>query len=221
MFGEELERAALTPEALDPAGFNPDLVLPHGLTVEHVRRTMQDFVDFLGFINSQLHTRKFERLETMLMPANFSSMVGEFMNSGIPKHCPTLVKNRYHNGHPDLIPTGLYPGDAVQHGSEGIEVKGSRETGGWQGHNPEKSWLMVFVFASNRPSDPLTDIPPLPFRFVAVLCAQLELEDWNYSGRSANSRRTPTAGTNKSGNQKLRSNWIYRAPHGLPKVLLV
>lgn len=221
MLSGELEQAALVPEAVDPDGFNPGIALPHGLAVEHVQRAMQDFVDFLGFINGQLHTKRYERLESMLMPANFSSLVGEFMNSVIPKHCPDLVKNRYHNGHPDLIPARRYPSDAVQHGTEGIEVKGSRNRGGWQGHNPEESWLMVFVFDGNRPSDPLNDIPPRPFRFHAVLCAQMELEDWNYSGRRADSRRTPTAGANKTGNQKLRSCWIYRAPHGVPPVLLV
>jgi len=40
----------------------------------------------------------------MLMPANFSSLVGEFMVGSIPHHCPTLVKNRYDKGHADLIP---------------------------------------------------------------------------------------------------------------------
>ena len=37
------------------------------------------------------------------MPANFSSMVGEFMSATIPKYCKTLAKNTYHNGHPDLV----------------------------------------------------------------------------------------------------------------------
>lgn len=70
---------------------------------------MQGFLDFLGFVNQQLNTREIQRLETMLMPANFSSIVGEFMSANIPKYCRTLVKNRYHNGHPDLIPPGPTP----------------------------------------------------------------------------------------------------------------
>ena len=52
-------------------------------------------------------------------------MVGEFMNLTLPKYCATLAKNQYHNGHPDLIPSGVFPGDAVQHATEGIEVKAS------------------------------------------------------------------------------------------------
>ncbi len=75
---EELEKLACTPEPVNPAGFNPSCVLPHGLTAKHVGLAMKDFVDFLGFINEQLNIKGIERLESMLMPANFSSM---FANS--------------------------------------------------------------------------------------------------------------------------------------------
>jgi hypothetical protein len=54
--------------------------------VAHVRAAMIDFLDFLGFINQQLHTRNMPRLEGFLMPANFSSIVGEFMNLTLPKY---------------------------------------------------------------------------------------------------------------------------------------
>lgn len=199
----------LVPEAMNPEGFDFGASLPHGLAVGHVRSAMRDFVDFLGFINEQLATRKIERLETMLMPANFSSIVGEFMNSGIPKHCPSLVKNRYHNGHPDLIPAGAYPGDAAQHADQGIEVKASRYLRGWQGHNPEDTWLMVFMFDSNRPDDGAKGVEPRPFRFVRVAGARLSKDDWTFSGRSATSRRTITASVNPSGYEKMMANRSY------------
>lgn len=114
---------------------------------------MSDFLDFLGFVNVRLNTEKIARLESIMMSANFSSLVGEFMNSRIPEHCHTLVKNKWHNGHPDLIPPGVFPGDAVQHASSGIEIKASRYDKGWQGHNAEDIWLMVFVYESNRVKD--------------------------------------------------------------------
>jgi hypothetical protein len=95
------EKAACTPLPLDTAGFNQRAVIPFGCSVKNVRAAMQEFIDFLGFINGQMNTRQLPRLETMLMPANFSSIVGEFMSSMIPKHCKNVVKNRYHNGHPD------------------------------------------------------------------------------------------------------------------------
>lgn len=202
---EYTEQQACTPHGLHPDGFNPQAVLPYGLTIAHLRLAMTEFIEFLGFINTQLQTKTIARLETMLMPANFSSIVGEFMTSTIPRHCPTLVKNKHHNGHPDLIPTQMFAGDSVQHTHIGIEIKASRYLRGWQGHNPEDVWLMVFVFDCNRPND----VSPKPFRFVRVLGAQLTQDDWLFSGRSDTSRRTITASVTQSGFSKMMANRIY------------
>jgi len=172
---------------------------------------MSDFLDFLGFLNQQLYTRQLPRLESFLMPANFSSIVGEFMSATIPKYCQTLAKNTYYNGHPDLVPKGKFPKNACQHGTEGIEIKGSRHTSGWQGHNAEDTWLMVFVFNANSARDASQDIGPMPFRFVKAVGAQLAKSDWAFSGRSATSRRTITASVTRSGFEKMEANWIYRS----------
>ena len=209
---DDLETAACFPRPVEAKGFNPQAEIPYGCTIDHIQLVMKDFIDFLGFINQQLHARGLERLETMLMPANFSSMVGEFMVSGIPKYCADLVKNRYHNGHPDLLPTGMFPNDAAQHAGEGIEIKGSRYLSGWQGHNPEESWLMVFIFDSNRPGDGAKGVMPKPFHFLAVFGARLTKDDWLFSGRSEVSRRTITASVTRSGYQKMLANWMYRDP---------
>ena len=125
---------------------------------------------------------------------------------------PTIVKNLYHNGHPDLIPAGRFPGDTVQHADEGIEIKSSRYLRGWQGHNAEDTFLMVFMFDSSRPSDPDKGIPPKPFRFIRVAAARLEVADWTFSGRSETSRRTITASVNPSGFEKMMANVVYEAP---------
>lgn len=200
------EQAACMPKPLNVEGFNLVANLPYGLDISHIRSAMNDFLDFLGFVNSQLSTKSIARIESMLMPANFSSIVGEFMSSTIPKYCTTITKNKYHNGHPDLVPVGFFPNDAVQHAVEGIEIKASRYSRGWQGHNPEDVWLMVFIFDSNRPRDTI----PRPFRFAMVAGAQLTRSDWLFSGRSAESRRTITASVTESGYQKMIANWIYR-----------
>jgi hypothetical protein len=204
------EKTACTPLPLDPAGFNKNAVIPFGCTVKNIRSAMQEFIDFLGFINSQMNTRQLPRLETMLMPANFSSIVGEFMSSTIPKHCKGLVKNRYHNGHPDLIPSNRFDNDMCQHGNEGIEIKGSRYLKAWHGHNPEDTWLMVFVFDSNRPVDEGKGVPLKPFSFRMVVGAELTKDDWLFAGRSETSRRTITASITNSGLQKMMNNWIYK-----------
>ena len=192
-------------------GFNPRAEIPFGVHVDHIRAAMQEFLDFLGFVNGALRTKKIPRLEAFLMPANFSSMVGEFMNAAIPKYCSTVVKNTYHNGHPDMLPANKYLNNALQHGTDGIEIKGSRHRSGWQGHNAEDCWLMVFVFDSNTARDAQANIPPRPFRFVGVYGAQLTKDDWSFSGRSATSRRTITASVTRSGYNKMVSNWIYSA----------
>jgi hypothetical protein len=207
-----LEHAACFPKSVEMEHFNPQCKLPYGLTTEHLHAAMNEFTDFIGFIDQQLYTKEIERLESMLMPANFSSIVGEFMTSSIPKHCPTLVKNNYHNGHPDMIPAGMYPGDSVQHDIHGIEVKGSRYLRGWQGHNAEDAWLMVFCFDSSRPTDETKGVPPKPFEYLMVVGAQLEKSDWTFSGRSETSRRTITAGINRTGYAKMMGNWIYKSP---------
>lgn len=203
---------ALVPVPLDPDGFNSDVKLPYGLLSEHVGRAMQDFLNFLGYINEELHSRDIARQELLMEPAGFSGLVGGFMVSGLPKHCPTLAKNNYHNGHPDMLPKGRYPGDSIAHANEGIEVKASRRPSSWQGHNPEASWLMVFQYDSNKAADLIGEVEPRPFRFVQVTCARLEEADWTFAGRSETSKRTITATINKSGMQKLRTNWISRVP---------
>jgi len=209
---DPLEIASRIPTPIDRKYLNPRSVIPHGCTSDHVYAAMGEFVDFLGFINTQMATRDIPRFETMLMPANFSSMVGEFMSTTIPKYCKTIVKNEYHNGHPDLVPKGMYPGDSALHEEQGIEIKGSRYDKGWQGHNPENTWLMVFVFASNRPVDAGKGVSPFPFRFRAVYGAELSKADWSFAGRSETSRRTITATVLPSGYAKMRANWIYLDP---------
>jgi hypothetical protein len=205
----ELERQACVPLPLRGV-YNAGCSLPYGLTLDVLKTAMQEFLDFLGYINLQLNVRELARLETMLMPANFSNLVGDFMLRAIPKHCPTLVKNVYHNGHPDLIPIGHYAGNSILHGTDGIEVKASRNSSGWQGHNAEDVWLLIFMFGGNRQSDLDNNVPPIAFRFTCVAGAALLKSDWSEAGRREGSRRTPTASVVKSGYEKIMANWIYR-----------
>ena len=82
--------------------------------------------------------------------------------------------------------------------------KGSRPASGWQGHNPEAVWLMVFRFDSNTSNDESKEIPPKPFQFKGVYAAKLENSDWSFSGRSKISRRTITASVKRSGVTKMK-----------------
>jgi hypothetical protein len=199
----------LLPEAPEPDGFNPAAQIPFGVTTDHVHAAMKDFIEFLSTIDQQLHTKEMASLENTMMQANFSSLVGEMMCARIPKHCPTVVKNLYHNGHPDILPAGKYPENAAQHaGADGIEIKASRYSQGWQGHNAEDVWLMVFVFQSGREGPKVKATSA--FRFLLVAGALLSKEDWLFAGRSETSRRTITASVTKIGAAKMMANWIYK-----------
>jgi hypothetical protein len=203
--------ALVLPEPIDKDGFNPNAKIPFNVTTAHVQAAMQDFIEFLTLIDSQLHTKEMASLENTMMQANFSSLVGEMMGARIPKHCPTVVKNLYHNGHPDMLPTGKYPGDAAQHaGSDGIEIKASRYLQGWQGHNAEDVWLLVFVFQSGREGPKVKKTTA--FKFLLVVGAMLTKADWLFAGRSETSRRTITASVTKAGAAKMMANWIYKCP---------
>jgi len=199
----------ILPEPVEQDGFNPKAVLPFGVTPAHIRAAMRDFIDFLTVIDRQLQEKDMERFENILQQAAFSGMVSELMATRIPQYCKTIVKNRYHNGHPDMLPAGKYPNDEAQHaGTDGIEIKASRYLQGWQGHNAEDAWLMVFVFQSGREGPEVKGTSA--FKFLLVVGAMLRKSDWQFSGRSETSRRTITASVTRSGADKMMANWIYK-----------
>jgi hypothetical protein len=82
------------------------------------------------------------------------------------------------------------------------------QKGGWQGHNPEDCWLIVFRYIVGKQDDDRV----VPLTFVEILCAKLTKKDWSFSGRKGASRQTPTASVTTSGVEKLRSNFVYRLP---------
>lgn len=180
--------------------FNPRATLPYGLKVQHVKAAMREAYRFLYKTNAFLLKSGYKRLEDF-MPGNaFSGLVSEGLVQSISKRCPRLTKNLRVGGHPDLIPKGHYRGNSILQGDEGIDVKSSKRAGGWQGHNPEAGWVMVFRFRLR------------PFEFVEALAARLARRDWSFSGRGETSRRTITASMKKLAVERLRSNWIYRNP---------
>jgi len=199
----------ILPEPFEDGGFNLKAKIPFGVTAKHIRAAMRDFIEFLTIIDTQLVAKGMNTLENTIMQANFSSVVGEFISAQIPKYCKGVVKNRYHNGHPDMLPAGKYPGDASQHaGKDGIEIKASRYLQGWQGHNAEDVWLMVFVFQSGREGPRVKK--KQGFKFLMVAGAMLSKKDWLFAGRSETSRRTITASVTPAGAAKMKANWIYK-----------
>ena len=187
-----------------------DAKLPYDLRVAEVRAAMDDMYDFLYNVNSFLTGRGYDRFEEMLAGAAYSGVMSELVVQSLSKQSATLVANQWHNGRPDLIPIGAYGEEGVLRGEDGVEVKASRYESGWQGHNVENGFIMIFQYRIDAETDPVERREPT--KFERVLCAYLDETDWSFSGRREGSRRTATASIRKSGTEKLAANPVYLDP---------
>jgi hypothetical protein len=196
------------PEPPEEDGFNKNAVIPFGVTAAHLYNSMRDFIAFLGFIDTQLRTQEMARFEDMLMAANFSSMVGEFMACTIPKYCKTVVRNKYRSGEPDILPANKYPNDAAKHaGSDGIEIKASQYLKSWQARKAEDVWLMMFVFQSGRVNPRVSE--QVGFKFLIVAGGLLTKENWP-AKKSEIGQIMIGERVSNTGAEKMMANWIYK-----------
>ena len=101
-------------------------------------------------LNNFLLSNGFRPLEELLLGNSFSGIISEFLVKNIARASQTLEANMKIGGHPDLLPKGYYTSNSVLKGDEGIEVKSSIQPRGWQGHNPETCWLMIFRYAIGK-----------------------------------------------------------------------
>lgn len=201
-----LQRESAAPEDVDPS-----IGMPYGMHAAGLIGAINDVYAYLHAINVAGVDHGYGRLEELMQPAGFSGLLSQSFMAAVAKafasESPGLTLNQYSNGRPDLVPRAHYPGDAVKNGDEGVELKTSRSKSGWQGHNPEGGWLMVFQIAVDTKTVPIYDRDPT--RVDRVLIAKLKESDWNFSGRSAGSRRTPTASVNQAGLAKLERGDVY------------
>jgi hypothetical protein len=196
------------PTELDVRYVNPSVRLPYDLKVGEVQQAVARTYRLLNGLNEYLVQDGFRPLEELLLGNSLSGIISEFLVKNIANTATTLEANEKVGGHPDLLPTKHYPSHTVLKGEEGIEVKCSIQSGGWQGHNPEDCWLMLFRYVVGKQSDGVV----MPLTFVEILCAKITKADWFFSGRKGDSRRTPTASITTTGVEKLRDNFLYRLP---------
>lgn len=195
--------------------FNPDTELPYGVTPDEVREAIKGFYDFYDDLNRFLMREDHGRIETVLRANNaLSDFIGNAATEELANCTDALIVNQKPDGFPDMLPTNNDEYAAqdfeVHHGEHGIETKCSKSNGGWQAHNNEEAWFIVFRYERGDPEDEIEDMAPI--RFVQILAANLNEDDWSHSGRSGDSRRTITSSIIKSGMDKLRSNPIYEDP---------
>ena len=180
------------------------------MMVEEIQKAVEGVYEFLYAVNGALARQDLGLFEELALGNTFSGLLSEILVKNIAKQSKTLVRNKHVGGHPDLLPKGDPMGDDQLRCNEGVEVKTSRQSGGWQGHNPEVGWLIVFRYelASGE----------APTHFVQILAADLQAKDWALAERGQQSRRTRTCSINEAGVAKLRANPIYEEPEYVVRV---
>ena len=196
---------------VDRTCFNPaaEARLPYELRLMDFEAAMRDMYDFFHDINSSLTDRGLRRFEDMLRPAAMSGLISDLLTSSLANHSRCLTENRFFNGHPDLIVSGLYANDSVQAGTEGVEIKSTRKKGGAvDTHGAREQWMCVFVYEVDTKTEPARDRRPMTF--TEVYLAQVAVADFRTNPRGRLGTRTATL--HKEGVKKLRGHWLYRMP---------
>ena len=190
----------------DSTKFNQQAALPYELRLADFELAMQDLYDLLFDINTAMVSRGLQRLEETVRPAIFSGILSDALTASVARHSRVLTENRFHNGHPDLIPQGRYPNNAVKAGEHGVEVKATKGKGGVDTHGARNAWLCVFRWQLDATTQPV--VSRAPTRIVEIVLAELTVADFRRNPRGELGTRT--ASPNRAGLAKLRANWIYR-----------
>ncbi len=186
--------------------FTPTPVLPYELRLLDFEAAMQDVYDFFYDVNMHLTSKGLARLEDFLRKANLSGTLSDMLTASLAKHSRTLVQNRFHNGHPDLVVQGVYPNDSVKSGEDGVEIKSTMKAGGAvDTHGARKQWLCVFVYKVDSVTEPAIDRAAL--KFTEVYLAEVVVEDFRKNARGELGTRTATL--HAEGVKKLRGGWVY------------
>ena len=136
-----------------------------------------------------------------------SGLLSDMVTASLAKHSRTLTENLYHNGHPDLIVRGVYAANAVNAGSDGVEIKTTRKPGGAvDTHGARNQWMCVWVYKVDNESEPARDRSPM--RFTEIYLGHVDIEDFRKNARGELGTRTATL--HKEGIKKLRENWIFK-----------
>lgn len=187
--------------------FNENAELPYQLRLKDFEMAMQDVYDFFYDVNSHLADKGLQRFDDMLRPAIMSGLLSDMLTASLAKHSRALTENQYFNGHPDLVVQGIYPGNAIKAGNEGVEIKTTRKSGGAvDTHGARNQWMCVFVYDVDTETEPACDRRPMVFQ--EVYLANVTIEDFRKNPRSELGTRTATL--HRDGVKKLRENWIYR-----------
>lgn len=191
---------------IDRSKFNPNVELPYSLRLLDFEQAMQDIYDFFDDVNGLLAGKNLHRLDDMMRPAAMSGIISDMVTASLAKFSRSLVENQHFNGHPDLIPRGMYANDTIKSGADGVEIKSTIKKGGAvDTHGARNQWMCVFVYQVDTKTEPAQERAPM--RFVEVYIGQVVEEDFRSNARGKLGTRTATL--HKEGILKLRKNWVY------------
>jgi hypothetical protein len=193
---------------VDPGGFiNQGFAGPYGLKNRDFQNAIESLYEFLFDINSSLEKRNLEWMEQLVGAAAISSMFSDLAAAALAKHSNGLVVNMHHNGHPDLVPRGMYPNDDVAAGIDGVEIKSTRRTTA-DTHGARNGWFCQFNYKVDK--NPLI-AQRQPTMVTHVYLAQVKASDFRLNGRKT-AIGTRTATLHAQGLVKLRAGLVYKDP---------
>ena len=204
---DNTHKVAIIRNVVDSSRFNNEACLPYELRLKDFEIGLQDVYDFFYDVNAHPAKKGLQRLDDMLRPAIMSGVLSDMLTASLAKHSRVLTENKYFNGHPDLVVQGIYPGNAVKAGSQGIEVKTTRKAGGAvDTHGARDQWMCVFVYGVDTKTEPACDRNPMMFSEVHL--GRVTVDDFRRNPRGELGTRTATL--HREGIKKLRENWVYR-----------
>lgn len=197
---------AIVRNQADPSKFNQNANLPFELRLKDFELAMQDVYDFFYDVNLLLTSKGLQRLDDMLRPAIMSGVLSDMLTASLARHSRTLVQNNYFNGHPDLVIRGVYPNDSSKAGSDGVEIKTTRKSGGAvDTHGARDQWMCVFVYKIDDASEPAVNRQPMTF--TEIYLGHVTVAEFRRNPRGLLGTRTATLA--RDGIAKLRTSWVY------------
>lgn len=173
---------------------------PYNLTSATFAKAAADLEVRFDEMQGRSKRRVEERLST---PATLSALVSDLFEECLVDHAEGLVINNHHNGHPDTVPPGVYPGDAVSAGEHGVEVKATKNEVS-DAHGARTGWWCQVIYSLGPSGNRVT--------VERIRLAHLDAdEDFRLNSRKTDIG-TRTATPNRSGAAKLRASNVYGGP---------
>lgn len=199
--------APLQRASVNDSGFTSELDwLPYGLQKRDFQNAMEALYDYFYAVNTALTARGMEWMEFTVRAAAVSNIISDLVQAAVAKYSNGLVVNMQHNGHPDLVPRGMFPNNSIKSGDEGVEIKSTRGRVA-DTHGARTGWVCQFNYK--------VDSEPLVTNRAATIVTQIYLARLTPDLYRRNLRKTDlgthTSTPDKEGLRILREGIVYCA----------